>query len=116
MKVYKSRIMGLIAKNSVKARKFKRGTINRHGSAGAFFEIERGKVTFNQGYYAIESTISTSVKNDDETKFYRCYDELYINPALMFEIDSCGNVVQDKCKQDRAFEVADRARLGAGIS
>ena len=97
--------MGLIAKNSVKARKFKRGTINRYGSAGAFFEVERGKVTFNQGYYAIESTISTSVKNDDETKFYRCYDELYFNPAIMFEIDSCGNVVQDKCKQDRAFEV-----------
>lgn len=45
MKVYKSRIMGLIAKNAVKARKFKRGTIDRYGSAGAFFELERGKVT-----------------------------------------------------------------------
>ena len=105
MKVYKSKIMGLIYKNSIKARKFKRGTLDRYGSVGAFFEIERGKVTFNQGNYAIESSISTSVKNDDETKIYRCYDELYFNPALMFEIDSCGNVVQDECKQERAFEV-----------
>lgn len=105
MKVYKSKIMGLISKNAVKARKFKRGTVERYGSVGAFFEIERGKVTFNQGKYAIESAISTSVKIDDETKFYRCYDELYFNPAIMFEIDSCGNVVQDECKQDRAFEV-----------
>ena len=37
MKVYKSKIMGLISKNAVKARKFKRGTIERYGSAGAFF-------------------------------------------------------------------------------
>lgn len=108
MKVYKSKNMGLIYKNSVRARKFKRGTINRYGSAGAFFDVERGKVTFNQGYYVIESAISTSVKNDDETKFYRCYDELYFNPALMFEIDSCGNVVQDECKQDRAFQVISK--------
>ena len=49
MKVYKSKIMGLISKNAVKARKFKRGTIDRYGSAGAFFEIERGKVTFEIG-------------------------------------------------------------------
>nr|DAQ24976.1 MAG TPA: hypothetical protein [Caudoviricetes sp.] len=28
MKVYKSRIMGLISRNAVKARKFKRGTID----------------------------------------------------------------------------------------
>ena len=49
MRVYKSRIMRLIAKNAVKARKFKRGTIDRYGSAGAFFELERGKVTFVQG-------------------------------------------------------------------
>ena len=38
MKVYKSKIMSLIYKNSVKARKFKRGTLNRYGSVGAFFE------------------------------------------------------------------------------
>lgn len=30
MKVYKSKIMGLISKNVVKARKVKRGTIERH--------------------------------------------------------------------------------------
>lgn len=105
MKIYKSKIMGLISKNAVKARKFKRGTIDRYGSVGAFFEIECGKVTFNQGKYAIESCITTSNANDDEIKFYRCYDELYFNPALRFEVDSCGNVVQDECKQDRAFEV-----------
>lgn len=105
MKVYKSKIMGLISKNAVKARKFKRGTIDRYGSVGAFFEIECGKVTFIQGKYVIESCITTSNANDDEIKFYRCYDELYFNPALRFEVDSCGNVVQDECKQDRAFEV-----------
>ena len=66
MKVYKSRIMGMVAKNAVKARKFKRGTIDRYGSAGAFFEIERGKVTFVQGKYALESNISTAVSNDAE--------------------------------------------------
>ena len=30
MNVYKSRIMGLISKNAVKARKFKRGTLDRY--------------------------------------------------------------------------------------
>lgn len=33
MNVYKSKIMGLIAKNDVNARKVKRGTIDRYGSA-----------------------------------------------------------------------------------
>lgn len=31
MKVYKLKILGMIYKNSVKARKFKRGTIDRYG-------------------------------------------------------------------------------------
>lgn len=104
MKVYKSRIMGLISKNAVKARKFKRGTIDRYGSAGAFFEIERGKVTFVQGKYALESNIS----NDAETGIYRCNDELYINAGLMFEIDNFGNAVQGECRQDNAFEVLNK--------
>jgi hypothetical protein len=73
MKVYKSKIMGLISKNAVKARKFKRGTIDRYGSAGAFFEIERGKVTFVQGKYVLESNISTSVSNDAENYCLRFY-------------------------------------------
>lgn len=105
MKVYKSRIMKLISKNAVKARKFKRGTINRYGSAGAFFEIERGKVTFVQGKYALESNISTAVSNDVETGIYRCNDELFINAGLMFEIDNFGNAVQDELRQDNAFQV-----------
>lgn len=105
MKVYKSKIMGLIAKNSVKARKVKRGTIDRWGSAGAFFEIERGKVTFVQGKYALESNISTSISNDAETGIYRCNDELHINAGLLFEIDNFGNAVQYELRQDKAFEV-----------
>lgn len=105
MKVYKSRIMGLISKNALKARKFKRGTIDRYGSAGAFFEIERGKVTFVQGKYALESNIST----DAETGIYRCNDELYINAGLMFEIDNFGNTVQGECRQDNAFEVLNKS-------
>ena len=108
MKVYKSKIMGLISKNAVKARKFKRGTIERYGSAGAFFEIERGKVTFVQGKYALESNISTSVSNDAETGIYRCNDELLINAGLMFEIDNFGNAVQDELRQDNAFEVLNK--------
>lgn len=39
MKVYKSRIMGMVSKNAVKARKVKRGTIERYGSAGAFLRL-----------------------------------------------------------------------------
>lgn len=109
MKVYKSRIIGMISKNAVKARKFKRGTIDRYGSAGAFFEIERGKVTFVQGKYALESNISTSVSNDAETGIYRCNDELHINAGLLFEIDNFGNAVQDKIKQDNAFEVVNKS-------
>jgi len=31
MKVYKSGFIGMISKNAVKARKFKRGTIDRYG-------------------------------------------------------------------------------------
>lgn len=108
MRVYKSRIMRLIAKNAVKARKFKRGTIDRYGSAGAFFELERGKVTFVQGKYVLESSISTAVSNDAETGIYRCNDELYINAGLLFEIDNFGNVVQDKIRQDNAFEVVNK--------
>lgn len=108
MKVYKSRIMGLIAKNVVKARKVKRGTIDRYGSAGAFFELERGKVTFVQGKYALESNISTAVSNDAETGIYRCNDELHINAGLLFEIDNFGNAVQDKIRQDNAFEVVNK--------
>ena len=94
--------MGLISKNAVKARKVKRGTIERYGSAGAFFEIERGKVTFIQG------EISTSVSNDAETGIYRCNDELSINAGLMFEIDNFGNAVQDNLRQDNAFEVLNK--------
>lgn len=108
MRVYKSKIMGLIYKNSVKARKFKRGTIDRYGSAGAFFEIERGKVTFVQGNYVLESHISTSVLNDAESVIYRCNDELHINAGLMFEIDNFGNAVQDELRQDNAFEVVKK--------
>lgn len=108
MKVYNSRIMGLISKNAVKARKFKRGTIDRYGSSCAFFEIERGKVTFVQGKYALESNISTSVSNDAETGIYRCNDELYINAGLMFEIDNFGNAGQCECRQDNAFEVLNK--------
>ena len=108
MKVYKSKIMGLISKNAVKARKVKRGTIERYGSAGAFFEIERGKVTFVQGKYALESNISTSVSNDAETGIYRCNYELSINAGLMFEIDNFGNAVQDELRQDNAFEVLNK--------
>lgn len=108
MKVYKSRIMGMISKNAVKARKVKRGTVDRYGSAGAFFEIERGKVTFVQGKYALESIISSSVSNDAETGIYRCNDELYINAGLMFEIDNFGNAVQGELRQDNAFEVLNK--------
>lgn len=108
MKVYKSRIMGLISKNAVKARKFKRGSIDRHGSAGAFFEIERGKVTFVQGKYALESNIATAGSNDTETIIYRCNDELFINAGLMFEIDNFGNAVQDECHHNKAFEVLNK--------
>lgn len=108
MKVYKSRIMGMITKNAVKARKFKRGTIERYGSANAFFEIERGKVTFVQGKYALESNISTSVSNDAETGIYRCNGELHINAGIMFEIDNFGNAVQDELRQDNAFEVVNK--------
>ena len=108
MKVYKSKIMGMISKNVVKARKFKRGTIERYGSAGAFFEIERGKVTFVQGKYALESNISTSVSNDAETGIYRCNDKLQINAGLMFEIDNFGNAVQDEIRQNNAFEVLNK--------
>lgn len=108
MKVYKSRIMRLIAKNAVKARKFKRGTIDRYGAAGAFFEIEDGKITFVQGKYALESNISTSVSNDTETRIYRSTDDLLINAGLMFEIDNLGNAVQDELIQDNAFEVLDK--------
>lgn len=108
MKVYKSRIMELISKNAVKARKVKCGTIERYGSAGAFFEIERGKVTFVQGKYALESNISTAVSNDVETGIYRCNDELHINAGLMFEIDNFGNAVQDELRQDNAFEVLNK--------
>lgn len=108
MKVYKSKIMGLIAKNAVKARKVKRGTIDRYGSAGAFFEIERGKVTFVQGRYALESNISTAVSNDAETGIYRCNDELHVNAGLLFEIDNFGNALQDKIRQDNAFEVVNK--------
>lgn len=109
MKVYKSQIMRLIAKNAVKARKVKRGTIDRYGSAGAFFELERGKVTFVQGKYALESNISTAVSNDAETEIYRCNDELHINAGLLFEIDNFGNVVQDELRQDNAFEVVNKS-------
>nr|UVY52695.1 MAG: hypothetical protein [Bacteriophage sp.] len=108
MKVYKSRIMGLISKNVVKARKFKRGTIDRYGSSDAFFEIERGKVTFVQGKYALESNISTAVSNDAETGIYRCNDELFINARLMFEIDNFGNAVQGECHHNKAFEVLNK--------
>lgn len=107
MKVYKSKILGLIAKNAVKARKFKRGTLDRYGSAGAFFEIERGKVTFVQGKYALESNITTS-SGDAETGIYRCNDELYIIAGLLFEIDNFGNAVQDEIRQDNAFEVVNK--------
>lgn len=108
MKVYKSKILGMIYKNSVKARKFKRGTLDRYGSAGAFFEIERGKVTFVQGKYVLESHISTSVLNDAETGIYCCNDELHINAGLMFEIDNFGNAIQDELRQDNAFEVVNK--------
>lgn len=108
MKVYKSKILGLIAKNAVKARKFKRGTLDRHGSAGAFFEIERGKVTFVQGKYAFESNITTSVSNDAEMGIYRCNDELCINAGIMFDIDNLGNAVQNEIRQDNAFEVVNK--------
>lgn len=108
MKIYKSRIMRLISKNAVKARKFKRGTIDRYGSSDAFFEIERGKVTFVQGKYALESNISTAVSNDAETGIYRCNDELFINAGLMFEIDNFGNAVQDECHHNKAFEVLNK--------
>lgn len=109
MKVYKSKILGLIAKNAVKARKFKRGTLDRYGSAGAFFEVERGKVTFVQGKYALESNITTSVSNDAETGIYRCNNELYINTGLMFDIDNLGNAVQDEIRHDNAFEVVNKS-------
>lgn len=109
MKVYKSKILGLIYKNAVKARKFKRGTLDRYGSAGAFFEIKRGKVTFVQGKYALESNITTSVSDDAETRIYRCNDELYINTGLLFEIDNLGNAVQDEIRQDNAFEVVNKS-------
>ena len=100
--------MGMIAKNAVKARKFKRGTLERYGSAGAFFEIECGKVTFVQGKYALVSDISTSVSNDAETRIYRCNDELHINAGIMFDIDNFGSAVQDELRQDNAFEVLNK--------
>jgi len=109
MKVYKSKILKLIEKNACKARKFKRGTVERYGSAGAFYEIENGKVTFVQGKYAIESALTTST-NDEKTEFYRCDSELYINPALFFEIDSDGNAIQDGFTHNRAFTVVDKAQ------
>ena len=43
MKVYKSKILGLIYKNSVKARKFKRGTMDRYGSGGVFLRLSAEK-------------------------------------------------------------------------
>lgn len=62
-----------------------------------------------QGKYALESNISTAVSNDAETGIYRCNDELHINAGLLFEIDNFGNAVQDKIRQDNAFEVVNKS-------